>query len=66
MEKSKKQKVDKKKKIAEVEAPISVHKIDPEEHEILQILTKKPSSKTKISSVDYVPELERGDVDFSE
>ena len=70
MTKSKKAKIVKKKRIEEIialhEPPLLEHKIDPEEHEILQILTKKPAGKSKLSSVDYIPELERGDLDSPE
>ena len=37
-----------------------------EDHEILQLLSKKSGNKPKNQDIDYIPELERGDIDITE
>jgi hypothetical protein len=39
---------------------------DTEDHEILKILDKKAAKPKHTSSVDYIPELERGEFDINE
>lgn len=66
-------KVNKPKKMVEGESEeleetplLEVPAVDHEEHEILKMLEKKAPKPKPVHSIDYIPELERGEIDFTE